>query len=88
MDNMTHSALSLSGKSGNDRGLTVRATDTGAAVEALKATPPAAVSGMALWGISLEDWVFILTAIYLILQMIFLLRDKLWARKRKDNGSE
>lgn len=61
----------------------MRTTDTNAVVEAMKASPPVAVSGMHYWGISLSDLVLVATFIYTILQIYFLLRDKLGQRKRK-----
>jgi hypothetical protein len=37
--------------------------------EALKVSPPVTVVGLALGGITLQDWVYILTLIYLCLQL-------------------
>ena len=55
--------------------------------EAIKASPALAVGGLTLFGIGLADWVLILTIIYTLLQLFFLLRDK-WYRPLKDeNGS-
>jgi hypothetical protein len=51
------------------------------AVEAAKATPPVTVAGLSLWGVTLHEWVLILTAVYTVLQIGFLLRDKLLHRK-------
>lgn len=51
------------------------------AVEAAKAAPPVTVVGMTLGGVSLQEWVLILTAVYTVLQIGFLLRDKLLKRK-------
>lgn len=51
------------------------------AVEAVKAAPPVTVVGMTLGGISLQEWVLILTTIYTILQIGFLIRDKVFRRK-------
>jgi hypothetical protein len=34
--------------------------------------PVAAVTGLSLWGVSLADWVYILTIIYLLAQMSWL----------------
>jgi len=53
------------------------------ATEAVKATPAITVSGLTLFGVSLNEWVLILTAIYTVLQLFFLVRDKWW-RVRKD----
>jgi hypothetical protein len=57
------------------------------AAEAVKATPPLTVAGLAFAGVSLQDWVLLLTVVYLILQIAFLVYDKLL--KNKDhNGSK
>lgn len=55
------------------------------AVEAAKAAPPITVVGMTLGGVSLQEWVLILTAVYTVLQIGFLLRDKVFRRKDKDD---
>jgi len=39
------------------------------AVALSKAAPPVAVTGLAVAGVSLQDWVFILTLVYLVLQI-------------------
>ena len=70
-----------------DKEFRVRSTDLNAVTEAVKAAPPLTVGGLTLWGVSLSEWVLILTAIYTILQIYFLLRDKLGQRHRgKDGG--
>lgn len=51
------------------------------AVEAAKATPPVTVAGLSIWGVTLHEGVLILTAVYTVLQIGFLLRDKLFRRK-------
>ena len=43
-----------------------------------KTSPPVAISGLALWGISLNEWVLIGTLVYTTLQTFFLLRDKVY----------
>lgn len=55
------------------------------AVEAAKAAPPVTVVGMTLGGVSLQEWVLILTAVYTVLQIGFLIRDKVLRRKDKDD---
>lgn len=55
------------------------------AVEAVKAAPPVTVVGMTLGGVSLQEWVLILTAVYTVLQLGFLIRDKALRRKGKDD---
>lgn len=52
------------------------------AIGAAKASPPITVVGLALGGVSLQDWVFILTIIYLILQIGWLVYSKLIRGKR------
>lgn len=55
---------------------------------AAKATPPLAVCGGILSGVSLSDWVLLATLLYTVLQTYFLLRDR-WERyKEKPNGSK
>lgn len=72
-----------------DKELRVRSTDLDAVTEAVKAAPPITVGGLTLWGVGLSEWVLILTAIYTILQIYFLLRDKLGQKHRKDkDGSK
>lgn len=46
-------------------------------VEAVKAAPPFTVAGMALCGIPLQDWVFLLTIVYLILQIGYFVFSKI-----------
>lgn len=36
--------------------------------EAVKSSPPVTVVGLALGGITLQDWVYILTIVYLLMQ--------------------
>jgi hypothetical protein len=49
--------------------------------EGLKAAPPVTVTGLALGGIQLSDIVLLLTALYTVLQIFFLIRDKWWRRR-------
>lgn len=53
------------------------------AVEASKATPPVGVATTYLMGLPVEHWVLGLTAIYTVLQIFFLLRDKWWRQRGK-----
>lgn len=55
------------------------------AVEAAKATPPVTVAGLSLGGVSLQDWVYVLTGAYILLQMILLVYDRLMRKDRDDN---
>ena len=66
----------------------MRSTDLNAVTEAVKAAPPLTVGGLTMGGVSLSEWVLILTAIYTVLQIYFLLRDKLGQKHRKKDGSE
>ena len=54
-----------------------------AVVELLKATPPTSIVSLKLAGITLSDWVFLLGAALMILQLYFLLRDKWWRQRSK-----
>lgn len=47
-------------------------------VESAKLSPPVAVTGLSLWGISLQDWVLVATLIYTLASLFFLFRDKVW----------
>jgi len=54
-------------------------------VEYIRLGPPAAVTGLSLWGVSLQDWVLVVALIYTVLSVIFLIRDKVyrpWKEKR------
>lgn len=70
-----------------DKEFRVRSTDLNVVTEAVKAAPPLTVGGLTMWGVSLSEWVLILTAIYTVLQIYFLLRDKLGQKHRKKDGS-
>ena len=52
--------------------------------ELVKATPADSLSGAVFLGVPLADWVFALGGILLLLQLFFLLRDKVW----RDNQRE
>ena len=49
-----------------------------------KVTPPIAISGVALAGMSLQEWVLILTALYTAIQIIVTVRKFL--RDRANGG--
>lgn len=66
----------------------VRATDMSITAEMAKAGPSVTVGGLTVYGIDLPTIVLLLTAIYTILQIVFLLRDKLGQRRRKNYGGE
>jgi len=45
------------------------------------------VVGLSLMGVSLQDWVLVVTLIYTALSLIFLIRDKVYRPwKDKNNG--
>ena len=54
------------------------------ATEAAKAAPAVTVGGLTLFGVVLSDWVMILTIVYTLAQLVFLLRDKWWNRKDRN----
>lgn len=55
-----------------------------------KTSPPVVVSGLAMGGISINEWVLILTAVYTALQVFFLLRDKVYRpwKEKKDAAAK
>lgn len=55
------------------------------AIEVTKASPPVTVGALTLFGFPMSDWVLAVTALYTLLQMFFLLRDKWW-REREPKG--
>lgn len=62
-------------------------THSSVAVEALRAGPSVTVGGLTLFGVGLPDIVMIVTLVYTIFQLYFLLRDKWWRQpKGKHNG--
>lgn len=67
-----------------------RTFSTEFASEALKGTPPVAVAASTIAGmIDWQSWVFILTALYLVMQIFFLgwkLVDKARGKKVSDDG--
>lgn len=56
--------------------------------EAAKAAPAVAVGGLTLFGGGLSDWVMILTIVYTLAQLSFLLRDKWYRPWKASNGSK
>ena len=54
--------------------------------EAAKAAPAVTVGGLTLFGVGLSDWVLLVTLIYTLLQVGFLLRDKWYAPRKIRNG--
>lgn len=47
-------------------------------IEAAKALPPISASALILFGFSLNEWVLFGSALLIFLQLVFLLRDKLY----------
>ena len=54
--------------------------------EASKAAPPVTVGGLSLVGVPLSDWLIIATLMYTVLQIVFLIRDKLYRPWKDKNG--
>jgi len=52
--------------------------------EALKSAPPVSVVGATVIGVSLEEWVLVLTALYTLFQLVYFLRARY---KEYKNGS-
>ena len=59
-----------------------------AAVEVAKATPAASIVGFTILGYPLSEVTALLAFILICLQLIFLIRDKVWNRKRKDSDDD
>ena len=53
--------------------------------EIVKTTPPVGVSALSLMGIPLSDWVYIVTIIYVLIQIYVLIYKTFW-RKDKNGG--
>lgn len=54
--------------------------------EATKAAPAVTVGGLTLYGVGLPDIVMIVTLVYTIAQLYFLLRDKWYHPRKARNG--
>lgn len=54
------------------------------AADAARAAPPVAVAGAQVFGVSLPEWVLILTAIYTALQIYILVRRLVTGRESGD----
>lgn len=59
--------------------------------EMIKAAPPVAVSAMTFMGLCLQEWVYVVTITYTVIQIAILLRDRVWhkyfGRDRRNNGT-
>jgi hypothetical protein len=53
------------------------------AISTVKVVPPIAVTGMHFLGYGVADWVLALTAVYTILQIVVLVRDKIYYSELK-----
>lgn len=51
-------------------------------IEVAKASPSVAVTGLSLYGVTLQDGVLLATLVYTLFQLYFLLRDKWWAKTK------
>lgn len=61
-------------------------TDTGEYVSAVtKASPPIAVTGASIAGMSLQEWVLVATLVYTVLQIALLIYN--FVKKRRADGS-
>lgn len=49
--------------------------------EVAKAAPAGTVGGLVLFDVPLSDWVLLGSALLILLQLVFLLRDKVWRDK-------
>lgn len=47
-------------------------------IDAIKAAPPVAVSGLSFIGIPINDLIAVATLTYVVLLVVVLVRDKIW----------
>lgn len=52
--------------------------------EAALAAPPVAVTGLTLIGISLQDWVYIMTLVYLVILIIVKVKEAFFGKRTGD----
>lgn len=52
--------------------------------EAALAAPPVAVTGLTLMGISLQDWVYIMTLVYLVILIIVKVKEAFFGKRTGD----
>lgn len=52
--------------------------------EAALAAPPVAVTGLTLMGISLQDWVYIMTLVYLVILIIVKVKEAFFGKRAGD----
>lgn len=57
------------------------------AVQAIAATPPVTTSTLLIFGVQLETWVLIANAIYIVLLLHTIIRDK-YLKKNKEPTDE
>lgn len=56
--------------------------------EGLKAIPPASVSGVSLFGIPLNEWTYIATLLYIVVQIGLLIYKTVKSEQRKDKRND
>ena len=54
--------------------------------ESVRAAPAASAASLILFGVSLSDWVLLASLVLIVLQVIFLIRDKVYTPWRLRNG--
>ncbi|WNL63510.1 holin [Aeromonas phage phiA014L] len=52
--------------------------------EAALAAPPVAVTGLAIAGVSLQDWVYIMTLVYLVVLIIIKIKEAFFGKRTGD----
>lgn len=52
--------------------------------DAAKTAPPITVAGLTVAGLPISDWVLMLTALYTLLQVVFLVRRLIASKNRYD----
>lgn len=52
--------------------------------ETALAAPPVAVTGLAIAGVSLQDWVYIMTLVYLVVLIIIKIKEAFFGKRTGD----
>lgn len=50
--------------------------------ETFRAAPPITVTGLTVFGVPIADWVAVATLLYIVLQVYFLLKEKVFKNGR------
>ena len=50
-----------------------------------RAAPPVTVTGLSMFGVGLADWLILVTIVYTVLQIVFLVRDRMRRKKEQDH---